>query len=70
MTVKTIEQNILKLPPIKRIHVVETILKSLDKPDPEIERAWIAESERRYTALKTGKVKAISLDSFKKRIRS
>ena len=69
MTTKTIEQNILKLSPIKRIHVVETILKSLNKPDPEIERAWIAESEKRYTAFKTEKVKAISLDGFKKRIR-
>ncbi len=70
MTIKTIEQNILKLSPAKRILVIETILKSLDEPNPQIERAWIIESEKRYSAFKKGKIKAISLDNLKKRIRS
>ena len=69
MTIKTIEQHILKLSPTKRIHVVETILKSLDEPNPQIERAWIVESEKRYSAFRKGKIKAISLDNLKKRIR-
>ena len=69
MTVKTIEQNLLKLSPIKRIRIVETSLASLDRPDPEIERAWVAESEKRFKAFKNGKVKAISLEDFQKHIR-
>ena len=68
MTVKSIEQNIFKLSPVQRIQMVEKILESLDKPDPEIERAWIAESEKRFAAYKSGKVKASSFESFKKRL--
>ncbi|MBW2737889.1 MAG: addiction module protein [Deltaproteobacteria bacterium] len=33
------------LQPIERIRLVEAILYSLDKPDPDIEQSWIAESE-------------------------
>ena len=33
---------------IERIRLVEAILYSLDKPDPDIEKSWIAESEARY----------------------
>jgi putative addiction module component (TIGR02574 family) len=68
MTVKNIEKTILQLSPAERIHIVENILDSLHKPDPEIEQAWITESEKRYSAFKKGKVKAIPLESIKKRI--
>ena len=46
---------------IDKIHLVELILNSLDSPDPEIERVWVEESEKRYEAYKQGKSKAISL---------
>ena len=68
MTIKNIERNILRLSPGQRIHIVENILDSLHKPDPEIEQAWIAESEKRFSAFKKGKVKTITLESLKKRI--
>ncbi len=68
MTVKSIERTIIKLSPLQRIQLVEAILESLDKPDPEIERAWIIESEKRFADFEKGKVKAISLEQFKKRI--
>ncbi len=67
MTVKNIEKSILHLSPAERIHIVENILDSLHKPDPEIERAWIAESEKRYSDFKKGKVKAVTFESLKKR---
>ncbi len=67
MTIKTIEQNILKLPPIKRIQVVETILKSLNKPDREIERAWAVESDKRLKTYRKGSVKGIPWETVKKR---
>ena len=68
MTVKNIEKNILRLPPIQRIRIVENILASLDKPDPAIERAWGLESDRRLAAYKNGKVKGINAEIIKKRL--
>ena len=68
MTTKNIEKSILQLSPFERIRIVENILDSLHTPDPEIERAWVAESEKRFSAFKKGKVKAITLESLKKRI--
>ena len=36
------------LRPTERIRLVEAILYSLDKPDADIEKSWIAEAEARY----------------------
>ena len=69
MITKDLEKKTLQLKPFDKIHLVEMLLESLDKPNPEIEKAWVAESEARYTAYKTGKIKAISLDSVQKRIK-
>ena len=68
MTVKNIEKTILQLSPFERIRIVENILDSLHKPNPEIERAWIAESEKRFSDFKKGKIKAIPLEIVKRRI--
>ncbi|MEA3360108.1 MAG: addiction module protein [Thermodesulfobacteriota bacterium] len=55
------------LQPIERIRLVEAILYSLDKPDPDIEQSWIAESEARYEAYKRGEIDAIDWEEIKKR---
>jgi len=55
------------LRPIERIRLVEAILYSLDKPDPDIEKSWIAESEARYEAYKRGELEAYDWDEIKKR---
>ena len=33
-----------------KIHLIEKLLSSLDKPDPEAEKAWIKETEKRFSA--------------------
>ena len=55
------------LRPIERIRLVEVILYSLDKPDLDIEKSWIAESEARYEAYKRGELEAYDWDEIKKR---
>ena len=55
------------LQPTERIRLVEAILYSLDKPDPDIEQSWIAESEARYEAYKRGELEAIDWDEIKRR---
>jgi len=55
------------LQPTERVRLVEAILYSLDKPDPDIEQSWIAESEARYEAYKRGELEAIDWDEIKRR---
>jgi putative addiction module component (TIGR02574 family) len=57
----------MELEPVERIRLVEAILYSLDKPDPDIEKGWIAEAEARYKAYKRGELKAIDWNEIKKR---
>ena len=57
----------MELEPVERIRLVEAILYSLDKPDPDIEHGWIVEAEARYEAYKRGELKAIYWDEIKKR---
>ena len=65
MTIRNIEQNLIKLSPIKRIHLIESLIASLNKPDPDIERAWGKESDRRLKEYKNGTVKATNWEVVK-----
>jgi len=69
MITKELQKKALHLNPLDKIHLVEMILESLDKPDPEIEKAWVAESEARYTMYKAGKIKAVTFDSVQKKLK-
>jgi putative addiction module component (TIGR02574 family) len=48
-----------KLPPSDRLELVETILATLDKPDPEIAAAWAAEAQDRLAAYRRGELAAV-----------
>jgi putative addiction module component (TIGR02574 family) len=54
MITSELQTQALKMNPSDKIRLVEMLLESLDKPDPEIEAAWVAESERRYAVYKKG----------------
>ena len=69
MITKELKKETLHLNPIDKIQLVELILESLNKPDPEIEKAWVAESEARYSNFKKDETEAVSLDSVKKRLK-
>ncbi|MDE2389241.1 MAG: addiction module protein [Betaproteobacteria bacterium] len=49
----------VKLSPAERFAVVDELLHSLDRLDPELDRMWIEEAERRLQAYRAGKVKGI-----------
>jgi hypothetical protein len=44
-------QEALRLPATTRFEIVDHLMQSLDKPDPEIERIWGEEAVRRLAAL-------------------
>ncbi len=66
-TIDQLAKKAIGLRPMERIQLVEAILYSLDKPDPDIEKSWIAESEARYKAYKRGELEAYDWDDIKKR---
>ena len=65
-SVDQLAQKAIELQPIERIKLVEAILYSLDKPDSEIEKSWIAEAEARYKAYKRGEVGVTDWEKIKK----
>lgn len=67
MITQEIKKEILNLKPIDKIHIAELIFDSLDKPDTEIEKIWINESERRYKAYKKNHIKGICLSKIRKK---
>ena len=57
------------LDPEDRLHVAESILKSLGPPDPEVEAAWMAEVERRIEQVRNGTAELIPGEEVFARIR-
>lgn len=54
----------LKLDPADRFELVDQLLHSLDRPDPEIDRIWLEEAERRLAAYRAGKIQGIPAEEI------
>ena len=68
---KEIEENALQLSPHDRAQLAEYLIHSLDdEEDPDAERLWIEEAERRYRKHKEGKVKGKLADLVFREARS
>ncbi len=61
---KTIISKALNLKPTEKTLVIDALLKSLDIPDPKIEKIWAAEAEKRLKAYKAGKIKTVSFEDM------
>ena len=68
MITKELQEKAVHLKPIDRMHLVETLLESLDRLDPDIEKAWAIESETRYASYRKGKLKSISYKTLKRKL--
>jgi putative addiction module component (TIGR02574 family) len=55
-------EKALQLPPEERFIIVEGLLKSLDVPDPDLDRIWANEAEKRLQAYREGRLSAIPLE--------
>ena len=58
---KILSEKARRLSPAERIELVDSILASLDEPDPAIERLWAREAEDRLAAYRRGEIKAVPL---------
>ena len=65
-----LQNQVLGLKALEKIHLVELILESLDKPDLAVQEKWIQESEKRYDAYKAGKIKALSYEDVMNRLKN
>ncbi|OGQ98982.1 MAG: addiction module protein [Deltaproteobacteria bacterium RIFOXYD12_FULL_55_16] len=62
-------QEVESLPVEDRILVVDSLLRTLNTPDPEIDRKWAALAERRLQDLRSGLVKSVDGEEVFTRIR-
>jgi len=69
MKPKELIAEAISLPVEERAIVVDSILRSLNSPEDDIDRQWIAEAERRLDEVRTGRVKAIPGDQVFAQIR-
>lgn len=61
---KTIISKALHLKPAERSIVIETLIKSLDIPNPKVEKVWAKEAEKRLKAYEAGKLKTVSFEDI------
>ncbi len=61
---KNIISKALQLKPAEKSIVIEALMKSLHVPDPEIEKIWAEEAEKRLIAYKAGKLKTVSFEDM------
>jgi len=66
----TVIQDALSLPAVDRARLVEALYRSFQSDEErEIERAWIAESERRISEYQRGESDAVSYEEMKRDLR-
>ena len=68
---KKIEDDALKLPARSRARLAERLITSLEETaEPQAEREWLLEIERRSVELKSGKVKVVPAGEVFKKARA
>lgn len=59
MTMKELIEEVVSLPVEERAIVAESILRSLNPPESDIDREWAQVAERRLAELRSGAVKPV-----------
>ncbi len=59
MTMKELIEEVASLPVEERAIVADSILRSLNPPESDIDRKWAQVAQRRLAELRSGKVKPI-----------
>ena len=69
MKSKELIAEAISLPVEEGAVIVDSILRSLNSPEEDIDRQWIPKAERRLDEVRTGRVKAIPGDQVFAQIR-
>jgi hypothetical protein len=63
MTTAKLEEQLEKLTPAEKKHLLRRLIADLDEgQDQNAKQAWLEEAQRRYTELKDGSVAAVPAD--------
>ncbi|MBI5096155.1 MAG: addiction module protein [Nitrospirae bacterium] len=54
----------------EKIELVDSILNQFDKPDPEIDRIWADEAQKRWKAYRTERLETVPYDQVMDKYRS
>jgi putative addiction module component (TIGR02574 family) len=56
-SLESVLNKALGLPAFERVRLIESLVTSLEPFDPELERSWLEELDRRVAALQAGTMK-------------
>lgn len=68
MNTKQLIDKAVSLPVEKRALVIDSLLRSLNQPESEIDKIWAKEAKRRLNELRSGRVKAIPGEEVFKKV--
>jgi len=68
--VKDIIEEAKQLPVDDRVAVVDSLLRTLNAPDPEIDKAWAEAALARLAELRSGRVKVVPGDKVLARFKN
>jgi putative addiction module component (TIGR02574 family) len=68
MNTKQLIDEAVSLPVEERALVVDSLLRSLNQPDSELDRAWAKEAQRRLFELRSGNIHPIPGDKVFSRV--
>jgi putative addiction module component (TIGR02574 family) len=69
MNTKELIDEAVLLPVEERALVVDSLLRSLNQPESEVDKKWIAVAQRRLAELRSGLVKAVPGEAVFEKIR-
>jgi putative addiction module component (TIGR02574 family) len=63
MNMKQLIDEVVSLPVDERAHVADSLLQSLNSPEPSLDAQWLTEAQRRLAELRSGAVVPVSGDA-------
>lgn len=57
-------ESALKLPAAEKFLIVDSLLKSLDVPDPKLDEIWADEALRRFSAYRAGEIDGVPAEEI------
>ena len=69
-SIKDIIRDVSSLPVEERAMVIDSLLRTLNPPDPEMDRAWAEVAKRRLEELRSGSVQPVPGEEVLSRVRA
>jgi putative addiction module component (TIGR02574 family) len=64
MSINEVLEQALELKVNERSKLIDELLKSIDKPDVEIDQIWSDEADKRLEAYRKGEIKAVPMEDI------